>query len=248
MKTNRTILITGATGTLGTPTTALLRTAGHDVRALSRRSGPELVTGDLLSGEGMAAALDGAGTVVHLATGKDDVAATRTLLEGARTAGIAHLVLMSIVGIDDIPLGYYTKKRTVERLVAESAIPHTILRATQFHAFVERLFTAQGALPVVLAPAVELQPISVDEVAARLVELVEGPPAGRVADIGGPARRAVPGLAAAWADARGIRRPVVRLRLPGRTFAGYRSGSALVPGPAYGRVTFEDHLAAAALR
>jgi uncharacterized protein YbjT (DUF2867 family) len=244
VRTHRTTLITGATGTLGTPTTARLRAAGHDVRALSRRAGPGLVTGDLLSGEGIAAALDGADTVLHLATGKDDVAATRTLLDAARSAGIGHLVLTSIAGIDDIPLGYYRQKLAVERLVTESGLPHTILRATQFHAFVERLFTAQRALPVVLAPDVDLQPIDVDEVAVRLVELADGLPSGRVDDIGGPAPRAVPDLASAWARARGVRRRIVSARIPGKTFGAYRAGHALVPGPGYGRVTFEEYLAA----
>jgi uncharacterized protein YbjT (DUF2867 family) len=248
VKTNRTILVTGATGTLGTPTTTGLRAAGHDVRALSRRTGPGLVTGDLLSGAGMAAALDGVGTVVHLATGKDDVRATRILLDTARTAGVEHLVLISIVGIDDIPLGYYRKKRVVEQLVTESGLPHTILRATQFHAFVERLFAAQRPLPLVLAPAFEVQPIAAEEVAQRLVELAGAAPAGRVPDIGGPARHGLPELARVWAEAREARRPVVPLRLPGRVFGGYREGHHLVPGPAYGRIAFEEHLAAGAAR
>ena len=246
--TNRTILVTGATGTLGTPTTAGLRAAGHDVRALSRRTGPGLVTGDLLSGEGMAAALAGVGTVVHLATGKDDVRATRTLLDAARTAGVGHVVLISIVGIDDIPLGYYRKKLVVEQLVSESGLPHTILRATQFHAFVARLFTAQLLLPVVLAPAFEVQPIAAEEVAQRLVELAEAPPTGRVPDIGGPSRRGLPELASVWAEITATRRPVVPVRLPGRVFAGYRAGHNLVPGPAFGRITFEEHLAAGVAR
>jgi uncharacterized protein YbjT (DUF2867 family) len=242
--TKRTILVTGATGTLGVPTTAQLREAGHDVRALSRRTGPGLVTGDLLSGAGLTSAMDGVGTIVHLATGKDDVRAVATLLDEADRARVGHLVLISIVGIDDIPLGYYTQKREVERLVSESDVPHTILRATQFHSFVERLFTAQRWVPVVLAPAFDLQPIAVEEVARRMVELAGGAPAGRVPDIGGPARRPVADLAAAWAAARGVRRPIVPLRLPGKTFEGYRAGHQLVAGPAYGVVTFEEHLAA----
>jgi uncharacterized protein YbjT (DUF2867 family) len=244
--TNRTILVTGATGTLGTPTTARLRAAGHDVRALSRRTGPGLATGDLLSGTGIAPAMEGVHTVLHLATGKDDVRATRTLLDAARTAGLGHLVLVSIVGIDEIPLGYYKKKREVERLVAESGLPHTTLRATQFHDLVEGIFTAQRRLPVVLAPAIDLQPIAVDDVARRLVELAEAPPAGRVPDIGGPARRSMTDLAAAWNEARGVRRRVVPVGLPGRTFGAYRAGHQLVPGPPYGRITFEEHLAARA--
>jgi len=244
-----TTLVTGATGTLGAPTVTRLRAAGHQVRALSRRSGPSLTTGDLLTGAGLGRALDGVDTVVHLATGprgKGDVDAARTLLQAAADAGVRHLVLISIVGIDDIPLGYYRDKVVIERLVRESGLPFSLLRATQFHSFVEALFLAQRVLPVVAAPAFPLQPIAVEEVADRLVELAGAAPAGRVADIGGPEQQSVPDLARLWARATGTRRPVVPLSLPGKLFAAYRAGSALVPGPAYGRQTFGGHLAARA--
>jgi uncharacterized protein YbjT (DUF2867 family) len=242
-----TTLVTGATGTLGAPTVARLRAAGHDVRALSRRNGPGLTTGDLLSGAGIREAVAGADTVVHLATGprgRGDVEATRTLLQVASGAGVRHLVLISIVGIDDIPLGYYRDKVTIEGLVRESGLGHSILRATQFHSFVEGLLTAQRRSPVVLAPSFPLQPIAVDEVADRLVQLAGDAPAGRVADIGGAEQHAVPDLARLWARATGTRRPVLPLLLPGRVFSAYRAGSALVPGPAEGRQSFADHLAA----
>src|SRR5215207_1574390 len=162
-----TTLVTGATGTLGAPTLSRLRAAGHDVRALSRRTGPGLTTGDLLTGDGIPEAVRGVDTVLHLATGKrgtGDVEATRTLLGAATDAGVRHLVLVSIVGIDDIPLPYYREKVVVERLIRESGLPHTILRATQFHVFVEEMFTAQRRLPVVLVPAIPSQPIAVEEV------------------------------------------------------------------------------------
>ncbi|WP_208092692.1 SDR family oxidoreductase [Blastococcus xanthinilyticus] len=240
------ILVTGATGTLGVPTVDRLAAAGHDVRALSRRSGPGLVTGDLLTGEGIDAAVNGVDTVVHLATGlrRKDVVIARTLLDASRRAGVEHLLLISIVGIDHIPLGYYRDKVEIERLVADSGVPHTILRATQFHTLVDQLFTVQRRLPVLLAPSFRVQPIAPSEVADRLVELASSAPAGRVPDIGGPAVRPLPELAQVWATARGIRRRVVPARLPGRVFAGYRAGHDLVPGPPYGRVTFEEYLAA----
>jgi uncharacterized protein YbjT (DUF2867 family) len=243
-----TILVTGATGTLGKPTVARLRTAGHDVRSLSRRSGEGLATGDLLTGEGIDAAVDGVSTVVHLATGlrRRDVDIAQTLVDAARKAGVEHVVLISIVGIDHIPFGYYRDKVAIERLVAESGVPHTILRATQFHAFVEQLFAGQRALPVVLAPSFAVQPIAAEEVADRLVELASSAPAGRVPDIGGPAVRPLPELGRAWAAARGVRRPVVPTRLPGKVFAGYRAGHNLVPGTPYGRLTFEAHVGAEA--
>jgi uncharacterized protein YbjT (DUF2867 family) len=237
------ILVTGGTGTLGRPTTVRLRAAGHDVRVLSRKSGPGLVPGDLLTGEGIRQAATGADAVLHLATGRKDVALARTLIDAAREGGIAHLVLISIVGIDEIPLGYYRGKLEIERLVTGSKLPHTIVRATQFHNLVEMLFRAQRFSPVVFAPSITLQPIAVEDVADRLVELVAADPAGRVPDIGGPQQRTVPELAMAWKLARRSRRLVVPVRVPGKTFAAYASGHALVPGPAYGSRTFEDFLA-----
>lgn len=243
----RTTLVTGATGTLGTPTVARLRAASHDVRALTRRTGPGLTTGDMRTGVGIREAVADAHTVLHLATGphgKGDVEATRHLLDAASAAGVQHLILISIVGIDDIPLGYYQAKVVIERLVRESGLPHTILRATQFHSFVEALLTAQRLSPMILAPQFPLQPIAVDEVADRLVELAGSSPAGRVPDIGGPEQHHLPDLARVWAAATGTRRPVVPVSLPGKAFAACRAGSALVPGPAYGRQTFADHRAA----
>jgi uncharacterized protein YbjT (DUF2867 family) len=241
-----TTLVTGATGALGAPTVTRLRAAGHDVRALSRRTGPGLTTGDLLTGSGVREAVAGADTVLHLATGprgKGDVEATRALLEAATRAGVRHLVLISIVGIDDIPLGLYRDKVVIERLVRESGLPHSILRATQFHSFVGAMFAAQRRSPVLVTPALLLQPVAVEEVADRLVELAGSAPAGRVADIGGPEQRDLVEFARLWARATGTRRPVMPVSLPGKLFAAYRSGCALVPGPPYGRQTFAQHLA-----
>src|SRR5439155_13746570 len=108
-----------------------------------------------------------------------------------------------------IPLPYYRYKLEAERLVAESGVPYTVLRATQFHNLVDQVLSAQRFLPAVLAPAIPLQPIAVEEVAARLVELAEQPPVnGRVPDIGGPERRSVVELARMWKQARSMHRPV----------------------------------------
>jgi uncharacterized protein YbjT (DUF2867 family) len=237
------ILVTGGTGTLGTPTVERLRTAGHDVRVLSRRAGPELTTGNLVSGEGVPQALAGVHTVLHLATGRKDVQAAETLLHHAKASGIRHVVFMSIVGVDRIPLGYYRAKLAIEQLVADSGLPHTILRATQFHNLVDAVFTAQRFSPVLLVPKFALQPIDTVDVATRLVELCESDAAGRVPDIGGPRRRTARDLARAWSDAAPSRRPVVPFWFPGGTFAGFAAGHNLVPGPPYGTRTFEAYLA-----
>ncbi|MEU4608608.1 NAD(P)H-binding protein [Kribbella sp. NPDC023972] len=234
-----TILVTGGTGTLGRPTVDHLRAAGHEVRVLSRRTGPGLITGDLTTGRGIDAAVDGAHTIVHLATGlgRRDVQQARNLLR----VPVAHVVVMSIVGIDRIPLPYYRSKLEVERLVAESGTPYTILRATQFHNLLDRIFSLR--LPAILAPSVTLQPIAVEDVAVRLSELVEQAPAnGRAPDIGGPERRRLPELAREWAAARRSRRPIMPLRVPGKTFRAYAGGAALVDGPTYGTITFAEYL------
>jgi uncharacterized protein YbjT (DUF2867 family) len=238
------LLVTGGTGKLGRPTVATLRTAGHDVRVLSRHAGEGHVVGDLHSGSGVRDAVDGIDTVLHLATrnGRGDVAPTRTLLEACVAGGIRHLIYMSIVGVDRIPLGYYRDKLTVERLVASSGLPHTILRATQFHELIERLFASQRYLPVVFAPRFSLQPIAAADVADRLAELVVASPAGRVPDIAGPERLPGPEFARQWELSASVRRGIVPISLPGRTFAGYAAGYNLVPGHTYGSQTFADFL------
>ncbi len=236
------ILVTGGTGALGRPTVEHLRAAGHEVRVLSRRTGSGLITGDLNTGTGIAPAVESADTIVHLATGlgRRDVQLTRNLLHA--TPSTARVVVMSIVGIDRIPLPYYRSKLEVERLVAGSGAPYTILRSTQFHNLLDRIFSAQRFLPVLIAPDVTLQPISVEDVAGRLTELVDQPVDGRAPDIGGPERRRVTDLARAWRAARSSRRPVLGIRVLGRVFRAYASGAALVDGPSYGRITFAEYV------
>ena len=240
-----TVVVTGATGQLGTPTTAALRAAGHDVRAMSRQRKPGLTTADLATGAGVAAALEGAEVVLHLATsnGSADVPLAERLTEAARLAGVRHLVLISIVGVDQTPLRFYRDRFAIEEIVEAAGIPFTLQRATQFHSLVARIFSTQRLSPVLVAPSIRVQPIEVTEVATRLAELAGGDPAGRVPDIGGPEQRTARDFARIWLAASGSRRPVVPLRLPGRLFAAYDAGVNLVPGPPYGQLTFADYLA-----
>jgi uncharacterized protein YbjT (DUF2867 family) len=235
----KTILVTGGTGSLGRPTVEHLRAAGHTVRVLSRRTGPGLRTGDLTTGDGISAAVDGVDMIVHLATGlgRRDVQQTRNLLDAAPAT--THVVYMSIAGIDRIPLSYYRYKLEAERLV-ESRAAYTILRATQFHNLLDRVFGLK--VPAIFAPAASLQPIAVEDVAVRLTELVAEPVSGRAADIGGPETRPLPEFARAWKAARGSRRPVVPVRVPGKVLRAFRDGAALVDGPPYGMITFGEYL------
>jgi uncharacterized protein YbjT (DUF2867 family) len=249
-----TILVTGGTGTLGRLVTERLRSAGghgelgereeHEVRLLSRRSRPYAV--DLREGTGLAAAVAGVDTIVHCASsprGGDEQAA-RHLVEAARDAGVRHLVYISIVGVDGVPLGYYRTKLAVEGLIEESGLGWTVLRTTQFHDLALRLLEGSAKLPVMLLPVgVAGQPVDVAEVAARLAELAGGAPAGRVPDMGGPEVRTLPELARAYLRASGRRRPLMNVRLAGRAYRGFRAGGQLTPERAVGTVTFDQFLA-----
>jgi uncharacterized protein YbjT (DUF2867 family) len=241
------ILVTGGTGRLGVPTVERLRAAGHEVRVLSRHEGAGRVVGDLRSGEGVREAVSGVEAVVHLATanglGSGEAPLMKTLVDASRKADVGHLVFTSIVGIDRIPLRYYRQKLEAEHALEASGLPHTILRATQFHELVDAVFSAQRFLPVVFAPRFSLQPIDTADIAGRLAELAAAAPAGRVPDIGGPERLAGGELARQWADAASVRRKIVPISLPGRTFAALAAGHNLVPGAPHGTTTFAEFLA-----
>ncbi|GAA3168700.1 MULTISPECIES: SDR family oxidoreductase [Streptomyces] len=240
-----TILVTGGTGTLGRHVGERLRTDGHDVRVLSRHAVPYAV--DLRQGgSALDAAVTGADTVVHCATsprGGDEKAA-RNLLTAARRAGVAHLVYISIVGVDRVPFGYYRSKLAVERMFEDSGLAWTVLRTTQFHDLLLTLFDGMARLPVLLLPArVKDQPIEVTEVAGRLADLAGAEPAGRVDDMGGPEVRTFDSLARAYLRATGRRRAVAKVPLRGAAYHAFREGGHLAPAQAVGRTTFDEFLA-----
>ena len=235
-----TILVTGGTGTLGRPTVERLRAAGHDVRILSRRPGPDRVVGDVTSGDGLAEAMHGVDTVLHLATstGSKDPAQAQKVVEAAKAAGVQHLVFISIVGVDVNPYPYYRAKFESEQVVERSGIPFTILRATQFHEFIALFLHLQRKLPFIVSVDAPDQPIAVDEVAQRLVELVDAGPSDRVADIGGPEQLPLRTLINTWQRAHGTKKPVWTLKLFGRTIRSFQAGSHMTALPGYGRERF----------
>jgi uncharacterized protein YbjT (DUF2867 family) len=254
------ILVTGGTGTLGRLVVPRLRAAGRDVRVLSRQrrdggEGIELVVGDLATGEGVDAAVDGVETVVHLAgTNKGDEHKARHLVRAASPAGVRHLVNISVVGADRVPVvsgvdramfGYVASKLAAERVVADSGLPWTTLRATQFHQLMLTVARQAAKLPVVPLPAgIRIQPVDADEVAARLAELALGTPAGLVPDIAGPKVYGAAELLRGYLRATHRRRPIVPVWLPGRAARAFRAGANLAPDRAVGRRTWEDFLAA----
>lgn len=258
------ILVTGGTGTLGRHVVPRLRDAGCDVRVLSRRTheaadGIDYVTGDLLEDEGIQAAVDGAGIIVHCAgSRKGDDEATRNLVRAASRAGAQHLVHISVIGVDRIPLvsgidrtmfGYFGSKLAVERIVADSGLPWTTLRAAQFHDLLLRVAQQMTKLPVIPVPAgFRFQPVDAGEVAARLVELALGAPAGLAPDIAGPRVYSVVDLLRGYLRARRKHRLIVPVRLPGKAAGAFRAGANLAPERAVGHRTWEDFLDARAGR
>ena len=253
------ILVTGGTGTLGRPVVAGLLSAGSEVRVLSRHSHPdregiEFVTGDLATGDGIAAAAKGAEVIVHCAgSSKGDDDKARHLVRAASQAGAHHVVYISVVGADRMPLagridramfGYFGSKLGAERVVADSGIPWTTLRATQFHDLVLTVVSQLAKLPVIPVPSgFRFQPVDAGEVAARLVDLALAAPAGLVPDIGGPRVYATSDLVRAYLRARGKRRALVPIPVPGRAARAVREGATLAPDHAVGRRTWEDFLA-----
>jgi len=253
------ILVTGGTGTLGRHVVPRLRDAGRDVRVLSRHphddgDGITHVTGDLATGEGIDAAVAGAEVVVHLAgSSKGDGDKARHLVDAAARAGVRHLVYISVVGADAIPqdsgidrtmFGYFGAKRAAERIVADSGIPWTTLRATQFHDLVLTAVAGLSKLPVVPVPSgFRLQPVAAGDVAARMTELALGAPSGLVPDIAGPRIYPMDELVRSYLRARGKHRLLVPVRLPGEGARAFREGAALASDRAVGLGTWEEFLA-----
>lgn len=231
------IAVAGATGNIGARVVAALRGAGHQVVAISRSNGVDLSTGD-----GLDAALGGVQAVVDAMsappTDRDSTvqylgSATRNLLAAEARAGVAHHVLLSIVGIHDIEGNpHYAGKREQERLIQAGTVPWTIVPATQFHDFAEMVvsWTEQGGPDGVTAPIAPLlvQPIDPDDVAAVLAEVVVGDPQGRYVDVAGPQTQDLVDMARRTLAVRG--RAVTLVPTWSSIFGVQMAGNALLPG------------------
>jgi uncharacterized protein YbjT (DUF2867 family) len=248
------ILVTGGTGTLGKLVVARLE-GDHAVRVLSRHPGPNGVAADLDTGDGVDAALEGIEVVVHCAGSRkgDDVKA-KTLVEAATRAGVRHVVNVSVVGADRMPVvsgvdramfGYFASKLAAERVIADSGLPWTTLRAAQFHELMLITARAMTKLPVVPVPSgARFQPVAAAEVADRLADLAVGEPAGLVPEMAGPRVYPMGDMLRSYLRACGKRRPLIRVWQPGKAARAFRGGANLAPDHADGRVTWEQFLGA----
>lgn len=243
------VLVTGGTGTLGRVLVPRLQAAGHDVRVLSRRSAPVLpagvsaATGDVRTGDGVDAAVAGADVVVHAASNPLR-RAHETEVEGARHVAAAaakhgaHLVYVSIVGVDRHRYAYYRAKHAAEQVVQSSGAEWTVLRATQFHDLLERFLSA----PVFIkTPNLAFQVVDAGDVADRLVEIVGGSPLGMAADFGGPDVVPIGDLAAIRTRVTGRRSRLVRAPRVG-FLADFDAGLQLCPEHRDGKIGWERWL------
>jgi len=207
------ITVVGATGQIGAQVVELLTAAGHDVNAASRSSGV-----DAISGDGVAAAFQGTDAVVDVLNSPTlepgpaldfFTTSATTLLAEAKKAQVQHYVVLSIVGVGSIDAdGYLRGKHLQEELVANSGVPYTIVRATQFHEFTEGI---AGSLVVdgeVRAPDALIQPVAAAEVAGVVARVAAETPRNDVLNFGGPEKMSFADLARVVFTAQGKDLPI----------------------------------------
>jgi uncharacterized protein YbjT (DUF2867 family) len=242
------IAVAGGTGTVGRHVVDVARGRGHDTAVLSRSTGVDLVTGTGL-GETLAG-VDAVVDVTSVLTQSAGVATeffravTTNLLAAEAAAGVGHHLVLSIVGVDRAPHGYYAGKVAQEELLTTSPVPWTVLRATQFHEFAGQLHDRVVLGPLHVVPVLRSQPVAAREVAERLVDLAETGPAGRARDLAGPEELRMADAVRRWARATGRGGIVLALPLPGRFGRALRDGTLLAgPDADRGTRTFAQWLA-----
>jgi uncharacterized protein YbjT (DUF2867 family) len=243
------IVVIGGSGLIGSKLVEKLRAAGHEAVAASPASGV-----DTLTGAGLAGALRGASVVVDVTNSPsfEDAAvlsffttSTRNLLAAEAVAGVGHHVALSVVGSDRLTeSGYFRAKIAQESLIAESPIPHSIVRATQFFEFIKGI--ADGATEnqrVRVAPVL-IQPMAADDVATALAQVATGAPVGGTVEVGGGRQFRLDEIVRRTLVARGDAREVVAD--PSARYFGARLGQrTLLPadGARLGETSFESWLA-----
>ncbi|MET9315317.1 NAD(P)H-binding protein [Kribbella sp. NPDC003505] len=244
-----TVAVAGATGAVGRHVVANLRDRGLKVLPIARSLGVDLVTG-----AGLREALTGADAIIDVCnvvtTGRRASVdffgkATANLVDAAEALGIERYVLLSIVGIDEVDYGYYEGKRIQEKLLRDSEVPHTILRATQFHEFAAQMLERMSWGPIALVPMFKSAPVAAEEVADRLVELATFAPSARNLhlELCGPEVLDLGEMTARICRRTGRQVLRVPLPVPGKPGRSMRKGGLLPRGVCeVGSQTFDDWL------
>jgi uncharacterized protein YbjT (DUF2867 family) len=230
------IAVVGGTGTIGRRIAAALSGDGHEVRALSRSAAQYPV--DLTTGAGLEAALEGCDVVVDASNGPPSRKTRAVLVEGSRRLvgiearnGVGHHVCMSIVGIEDVPMGYYRLKLEQERIVESAGLPWTIVRSTQFHDLLGSVLSAAGRLHVLPAARAQLQPVDVDEAAAAVASVATDTPRLARTTVAGPEIHDLRSLGRLWRDATGRHAIEIPIPLPGKLGRALREGRLTCTNP-----------------
>ena len=190
-KSKMKIVVIGGTGLIGSKVVSKLNEQGYEAVAASPNSGVNTLTG-----EGLAEVLEGASVVVDVSNSPsfEDAAvmeffttATRNLLNYEAAAGVGHHVILSVVGCDRLPeSGYLRAKVAQEKLIEESSIPYSIVRATQFFEFLKRIADSATEGNMVRLPSVGFQPLAADDVAKAVAKTAVGSPLNGMIEVGGP--------------------------------------------------------------
>lgn len=228
------IVVIGGSGLIGSKLVGKLNDAGHDALAASPDSGVDIITG-----EGLAEALEGAQVVVDVANAPawDDAAvldffqtSARNISSAEAAARVGHHVTLSVVGADRLPdSGYLRAKVAQEELVKAGPIPYTIVRATQFFEFIGRIADSSTEGDTVLLSPALVQPESADDVASTLADVAVGSPLNDTVELAGPEAFPLHELARRVLSARGDARRVVADPHV-RYFGAELDDRSLVPG------------------
>jgi uncharacterized protein YbjT (DUF2867 family) len=227
------ITVVGASGLIGTKVVELLKADGHQVIAASRSTGLDVLTGD-----GLADALAGADALVDVTNSPSFEAdavmdfftrSATNIASAAKTAGVGHYVALSIVGVDGLPDSPYMRAKVAqERIIRESGVPCSIVRATQFAEFADAIVDSMTDGEVVRVPDALIQPIPADEVAAAVAQAATGEPINGVRNIGGPDKVSFEQLAHDALDRKGDTSKNVVVDAEARYFGASLSRGSLV--------------------
>jgi uncharacterized protein YbjT (DUF2867 family) len=254
MNARRKIAVAGATGRVGRHVVDVLTTRGHDVVAMSRSTGVDVITG-----EGVADALTGVEIVIDTATGPSPdqqqateffTTAAANLHAAGEKAGVQRMVEVSIIGADRYAAGYSAAKVAHEQAMLAGPIPVSILRAAQFHELVELLMAWGRQGDVVYVPEMRFQPIAARTVAQALADLALAPdpaPGAAFPEIAGPREESAAELARLLAGRRGDPVRIEEVNDPADPDRRLEATGGLLPGPhaTLAGPTFEEWLDAA---
>ncbi|MFD6138922.1 SDR family oxidoreductase [Promicromonospora sp. NPDC060271] len=243
----RKIAVAGGTGVLGRHVVEVAGKRGYDAVTLAHSTGVDLVTGTGLDGvlDDVEAVVDVTSIQTQSARASEKFygAVTSNLLQAEKAAGVGHHVALSIVGADKAPYGYYAGKVLQERLVTESDVPWSLVRATQFHEFAGQIMERLRYGRFVIVPQMRSQPVAASEVAGRLIDLVDVGPSGRVADFGGPREENAVDMVRALRAATGTRVWILPVPFPGALGRALRDGTLVAGSDAdHGTQTYADWL------